>query len=287
MRFRSLSDPDSLREFAKNLREGIYISTRDGRLLDCNAAFLRVAGVTAISDLGEFGAANLFVDINQRVEWMRLLDRDGSIHEFEMVLRRAGGETRTVLDTSYLIRDPDTGDELIHGILIDITARKALEASLYDASRRDALTGALNRRHLSVVEEAFERDASLKYGAIFVDVDNFKCYNDQWGHHEGDEVLRRMAFFLARYSRDESVIRLGGDEFAILLAAADEDQTRHIAERLRVEALDRAPVPFSLGYASRHHGESVQRLLDRADQALMAVRVVRRRTDPRQRVVIA
>jgi diguanylate cyclase (GGDEF)-like protein/PAS domain S-box-containing protein len=288
MRFRSLSDPDSLREFAKNLREGIYISTRDGRLLDCNAAFLRVAGVSCIGELGEFGAANLFVDINQRVEWMRLLDRDGSVHEFEMVLRRADGEARHVLDTSYLIRDPDTGDELVHGILFDITARKALEASLYEASRRDALTGALNRRHLSVVEEAFDRDPSLKYGAIFVDVDNFKCYNDQWGHHEGDEVLRRMAFFLTRSMRvEEFVIRLGGDEFAVLLPGADEDHTRHIAERLRVDALDRAPVPFSLGHASRHHGESVQRLLDRADQALMAVRVVRRRTDPRQRAIIA
>ena len=242
----------------------------------------------AIGDLGEFGAANLFVDINQRVEWMRLLDRDGSVHEFEMVLRRAGGETRTVLDTSYLIRDPDTGDELVHGILIDITARKALEASLYEASRRDALTGALNRRYLTVVEDAFDRDPSLKYGAIFVDVDNFKCYNDQWGHHEGDEMLRRMAFFLARDARaDESVVRLGGDEFAVLLGGADEEHTRQVAERLRVEALDRAPVPFSLGYATRHHGESVQRLLDRADQALMAVRVVRRRTDPRQRIVIA
>lgn len=288
MRFRSLSDPESLREFAKNLREGIYISTRDGRLLDCNAAFLRVAGVSSIAELGEFGAANLFVDISQRVEWMRLLDRDGSVHEFEMALRRANGETRTVLDTSYLIRDPDTNDEFVHGILIDITARKALEASLYDASRRDALTGALNRRHLDVVEEAFDRDPALHYGCIFVDVDNFKSYNDQWGHHEGDEVLRRMAFFLARYVRaEESVVRLGGDEFVVLLSGADEEHTRQVAERLRVEALDRAPVPFSLGYASRLPGETIQRMLDRADQALMAVRVVRRRTDPRAQRVIS
>ena len=146
----------------------------------------------------------------------------------------------------------------------------------------------MNRRHLSVVEDAFDRDPALRYGAIFVDVDNFKCYNDQWGHHEGDEVLRRMAFFLcAIHARRSRSFDSGGDEFAILLSGADEEHTRHVAERLRVEALDRAPVPFSLGYAARHHGESVQRLLDRADQALMAVRVVRRRTDPRQHIVIA
>src|SRR5438874_2601258 len=64
-RFRSLSDPESLREFAKNLREGIYITTRDGRLLDCNAAFLEMIGVRTAEELGEYGASSLFVDIQQ------------------------------------------------------------------------------------------------------------------------------------------------------------------------------------------------------------------------------
>jgi diguanylate cyclase (GGDEF)-like protein/PAS domain S-box-containing protein len=283
MRFRSLSDPESLREFAKNLREGIYISTREGRLLDCNAAFLSVVGIDSLADLGEFGAAELFVDLSQRAEFFRVLDRDGSVHEFEFTLRCANGELRTVLDTAYLIHDPDTNEDFVHGILIDITARKALETSLIDASRRDALTGALNRRHLTDLELQFDRDPLLACGCIFVDIDNFKVYNDEWGHHEGDEVLRRMARFLMRSVRaEEAVLRVGGDEFVILMAGADEDQTRQVAERLRTEALDRAPVPFSLGWAARRQGESVQRMLDRADQALMAVRVVRRRTDPRQ-----
>lgn len=287
MRFRSLSDPDSLREFAKNLREGIYISTRDGRLLDCNAAFLSVAGIDSPADLGEFGAAELFVDLTQRTEFLRLLDRDGSVHEFEFTLRRPDGEVRTVLDTAYLIHDPDTKEDFVHGILIDITARKALETSLMDASRRDALTGALNRRYLTDLELAFDRDPSVACGCIFVDIDNFKSYNDEWGHHEGDEVLRRMARFLMRSVRaEEAVLRVGGDEFVILMEGADEDQTRQVAERLRAEALDRAPVPFSLGWAARRQGETVQRMLDRADQALMAVRVVRRRTDPRQHRVV-
>jgi PAS domain-containing protein len=51
-RFRSLSDPESLREFAKNLREGIYITSRDGRLLDANQAFLDLFGVSCIAELG-------------------------------------------------------------------------------------------------------------------------------------------------------------------------------------------------------------------------------------------
>lgn len=283
MRFRSLSDPDSLREFARNLREGIYIATRDGRLLDCNAAFLDVCGVGSLTELGEYGAANLFVDIQQRIDEMALLDRDGSVREYEISLRRRDGALRTVLDTCYVIRDPDSGDEFIHGIIIDITGRKQLEASLLEASRHDALTGALNRRHLVTVQEDFTKDPDLAYGCIFVDIDNFKIYNDRYGHLEGDEVLKRMVRFLMRYVRaEEAVLRVGGDEFVILLIGADEDQTRRVADRLRNEALERAPVPFSLGFAAREPGETIQRLLDRADQGLIAVRVVKRRTDPRQ-----
>src|ERR1041384_5561038 len=90
-RFRSLSDPESLREFAKNLREGIYITTRDGRLLDCNDAFLEMIGVNSPKVLGEYAAANLFVDIQQRIEEMKVLDRDGSVREYEISLRRPDG----------------------------------------------------------------------------------------------------------------------------------------------------------------------------------------------------
>ena len=91
---------------------------------------------------------------------------------------------------------------------------------------------------------------TAKCGCVFVDVDHFKQYNDQWGHQEGDEVLRRMARFLMRYVRaEEAVVRIGGDEFVILLHGRDADSTKLVADRLRIEALERAPVPFSLGWA--------------------------------------
>src|SRR5262249_14494151 len=115
------------------------------------------------------------------------------------------------------------------------------------------------------------------YGCIFVDIDNFKQYNDTHGHAEGDDVLKRMSRFLMRYTRaDEAVMRVGGDEFVVLLADADAEQTKCAADRLRIEALEHAPVPFSLGFAAREQGETLQRVIDRADKGLMAVRVVRR-----------
>jgi diguanylate cyclase (GGDEF)-like protein/PAS domain S-box-containing protein len=284
-RFRTLTDPESLREFAKNLREGIYISSRDGHLLDANRAFLEIFGVESVAELGEFAAVSSFVDPEQRTAEMLLLERDGSVREFEIELKRPDGATRTVLDTCYLIHDPDTGEGFIHGVLIDITARKQLEAALLEMSTHDALTGALNRRHLMDIEARLAHDPDRRCGCLFVDIDHFKIYNDRWGHLEGDNVLKRMARFLMRSVRvEESVIRIGGDEFVVILEDVDEDEMETVVDRLRTEALDRAPVPFSLGWATREPGEPLQKVLDRADKGMMQVRVVKRHTNPRQRV---
>lgn len=285
-RFRSLSDPESLKEFARNLREGIYITTRAGRILDANRAFLEMFGVSSIEELSGYNAKDLLADPSRRDEQLALVDRDGSVREFELTIRRPDGAKRTVLDTCYLISDPESGESFLHGILIDITARKALEARLLEMSTHDELTGALNRRYLLEIEERFTKEPQSAWGCIFVDIDHFKLYNDRYGHQAGDEVLVRMARFLMRHVRyDETVLRVGGDEFVVLLNGADAAQTELVAERLRREALDTAPVPFSLGWASREAGESLPRLLDRADRGLMAVRVLQRR-DSRGRLPV-
>ena len=281
-RFRSLSDPDSLREFANRLREGIYIIAREGRILDANPAFLNIFGAKSLADFEGLNAPDLWVDQGRRAAQMSLLDRLGSVREFEVDLKRLDGGICTALDTCHLIRDPETGEEFVHGILVDITARKQLEAQLLEMSTHDALTGALNRRFLVELEERFTRDPELRCGCIFVDIDHFKVYNDAHGHQQGDEVLKRMTRFLMRFTRaEEAVLRIGGDEFVVILQGADSIDTKHVADRLKTEAAERAPVPFSLGWAARESGESVQRLLDRADRGLMAVRVVKRQTDPR------
>src|SRR5262249_51811243 len=174
-------------------REGIYITTRDGEVLDANRAFLEIAGVESLAQLGQAGAIGMYADPARRNEQVQMLENTGSVREFEIAIRRPDGQTRTVLDSCNLVRDPDTGEAFIHGILIDITARKALEASLLEMSTHDALTGALNRRCLAHLDAELARDPSAKCGSVFVDIDHFKQYNDQWGHQEGDEVLRRMA----------------------------------------------------------------------------------------------
>jgi diguanylate cyclase (GGDEF)-like protein/PAS domain S-box-containing protein len=281
-RLRSLDDHDALRELVRNLREGIYITTSDGEILDANPAFLDMFGVASLEELRAMNAVNLVVDPAQRAEELELLARDGAIREFELQIRRVDGEIRTVLDTTYAIHDPDTGEVLFHGILIDITARKQLEEQLREQSLRDPLTGSWNRRYLDELGAGFESFGIGRWGCIFIDVDHFKQYNDRFGHEAGDVVLVKMSRFLSSQVRaTESVVRVGGDEFVVVLPDADEDATLHVAERLSAAALHGAPVPFSLGWAARHDGESLQRTLGRADEKLLAVRVIERMPERR------
>jgi diguanylate cyclase (GGDEF)-like protein/PAS domain S-box-containing protein len=283
-RYRSLADAESLREFAKNLGEGIYITTPDGRILDANPAFLETFGLASMDDLRSMSAYDLFVDPKQREMELRLLERDGRVKEFEFQIRRPDGEVRWVLDTSYVVTDPETGERFFHGVLVDITGRKQLEGELIEMSTHDALTGSLNRRFLDQLDMAFKADPEQRWGCIFVDIDFFKRYNDEHGHQAGDRVLVRMARFLMRHVRaEEAVVRVGGDEFVIILTGADVARTKRVVERLKNSALKSAPVPFSLGWAAREAGEPLVKLLDRADRGLLNVRVEQRVDEQRSR----
>ncbi len=282
MGHRSLSDPEVLRQFVRKLDEGLYITSVDGRILDANPAFLAMLGVETLAELEPFRAGDLLVDPSQRDLQRALLDRDGMVRNFELELRRPDGQARTVLDTSYLVRDPESGDSYYHGVLVDITPRKQLEAELLELSTHDALTGALNRRYLDRLDEEFRQDPAGKWACLFIDIDHFKQYNDEFGHQAGDRILVRMARFLMRHVRaEEAVVRIGGDEFVVILIGAGEADAAGIAERLRASGEHSAPVPFSLGWAARRSNEPLMRMLDRADHGLLAVRVIRRQQDPR------
>ena len=274
-RFRSLSDPETLAKFAHNLAEGIYITTEDGHILDANPAFLTIFGVATLDELKSYLVSD-FVDADIRREEVRLVERAGSIRDRELRITRPDGGVRTVLDTWYSNTDPDTGESIFHGILVDITGRKNLETQLIEQSIRDPLTGCYNRRHLATMYSA-KREETAEWGCIYVDIDHFKQYNDTHGHAAGDSVLIKMSRFLMRHVRaEEPVVRMGGDEFLITLFDTDAAATERIAHRLERAGREHGPASFSLGWAPRERGEKLEETVNRADRELIEVRVERR-----------
>src|SRR5256885_3179909 len=282
-RFRNLSDPRTLSELALRLKEGIYITTLDGEIIDANPAFLEMFGVESLEELKGYRTSD-FVRPEVRAREMAQLERDGVVRDVEFQLTRRDGLTRTVVDSAFLSVDPKTGGKYCHGILVDITHRKELQTQLLELSIRDPLTGCYNRRYLNTVTRQCEAQPKGEWGCIYLDIDHFKQYNDTNGHAEGDAVLVKMARFLMRHVRaEEAVVRVGGDEFLVVLCDSDEGQTEHVGTRLRAAAPMSAPVPFSMGWAARRSSENFESTVIRADHQLLAVRVDERRGLPKKR----
>jgi diguanylate cyclase (GGDEF)-like protein/PAS domain S-box-containing protein len=272
---RSLSDPETLANFTQNLQEGIYITTETGEILDANPAFLEIFGMSSMEEMKKH-SVNDFVDQAIRKREMALIESQGSLRSRELEIRRLDGQIRIVLDSWYGVKDPETGQPLFHGILVDITGRKGLETQLREQSVRDPLTGCYNRRQLDDLCDR-KRSADEVWGCIYVDIDHFKQYNDSYGHAAGDAVLLKMSRFLMRYVRaEEPVIRMGGDEFLVVLSDATPESTERVARRLEIQGHDAAPASFSLGWAVRGEGELFEDTVNRADQSLIEVRVEKR-----------
>jgi diguanylate cyclase (GGDEF)-like protein/PAS domain S-box-containing protein len=278
----TLGSQSTLRELVERLREGIYVTNRAGDILDANPAFLEMFGVETLEELAGYSAEVLVVDPEARRRERQILEREGSVRDYELVIRRPDSQIRTVLDTAFAVDDGE-GDVVYVGILIDITRRKELEAELRDQAIRDPLTGCFNRRYLAQI--ATEVDATDNgWGTVVIDIDQFKRYNDEHGHQAGDRILVKTSRFLMREIRaEDAVIRYGGDEFMLFLRDADPQTTESIAERLRSEAPRSAPVPFSLGWAVREYSEPLEKTIGRADENLIAVRFEARRRRPTRR----
>lgn len=280
----SLRNSSTLKELVNRLREGIYVTNRAGDILDANPAFLEMLGVASVERLAELSAEVLVVDPEVRRREREILERDGVVRDYELTIRRPDGEIRTMLDTAYTLESSDD-DAVYVGMLIDITRLKDLERELREQAIRDALTGCFNRRYLRALADEVEPSAA-GWGAVVLDIDHFKRYNDEHGHQAGDEILIKMSRFLMCEVRvEDAVVRYGGDEFLLFLRGADDEATGYVGTRLRAEAPCRAPVPFSLGWATRREHEPLERTVGRADRNLIQVRFETRGypTDRRER----
>jgi diguanylate cyclase (GGDEF)-like protein len=104
-------------------------------------------------------------------------------------------------------------------------------------STRDPLTGLFNRGYFDgFLASEFERAKRYEFplSLLMVDADHFKRINDQYGHQEGDRVLKFLARTCSEGFRAADVVcRYGGEEFAVVLPRADLTQSRDLADRLR------------------------------------------------------
>ncbi len=158
---------------------------------------------------------------------------------------------------------------------------------------RDPLTGLKNRRsfdeHLQRIWLQAQRDERT-IAVLMIDVDDFKPYNDTYGHQAGDEALRRIANVLRGFGRRplDLVARYGGEEFALIMNDVTVEHASKVAEQLRAAVAElgiahsaaraTSTVTLSIGVAVVEPilGRTVGSLVQLADEALYAAKAAGR-----------
>lgn len=251
-----------------------------------HASVTAADGVDALEKMEEKHFDIVITDINMpRLNGVGLIKRIASDFSDTDVIAITGFQTEynytdiIALGASDFICKPINIDEF-EAKIKRVVRERNMRFELRRLSTCDALTGLYNRRYLdeNLQNEAIR--ASRQHYDLYlllIDIDNFKIYNDKYGHQQGDRLLKELAQIISRSIRDnvDSGYRYGGDEFAATVLHANPQQALMVAERLRAEYNERNLVPTSLsiGIAKLKHShrtleEDLNDLIREADQAL-------------------
>jgi diguanylate cyclase (GGDEF)-like protein len=161
----------------------------------------------------------------------------------------------------------------------------AAQEDLRRIADRDPLTALANRRQLPETFREVQPNGAL---LLFFDLDDFKQINDRFGHHVGDECLKRFATALRECFRPgDALVRYAGDEFVVVAAGLDEPSARerveHVRERLRFATGGGPQVLFSVGLAALAPGGQPEDALRAADESMYAAKEASARRNPGRR----
>lgn len=195
-------------------------------------------------------------------------------------IRKNNGDYIWVLLRGFAYKT-HSGQQRISGSQADISERKEHEQNMVYAALHDPLTGLANRRQLDqLLQNSMQRTkqaGSRETAMLFIDLDNFKHVNDNYGHKSGDLLLIEIAKRLKRCLRPgDYIARFGGDEFVVLLDdLARLDDAKYVAQRM-LDSLSAVlyinghalSVSASIGITVLPYDTPADELLQAADLAL-------------------
>jgi len=277
----------TFRLITENTNDLIVITNEDGIIIYASPSYRIFLGYENVDLQGQFYSD--IVDEESKMAWQTFLNNySGQTDtQFELLLKAKDGTPVWTEGNVTVVHDPER--EKVSQIMMvsrEITHRKERENDLLYLAYHDTLTQLPNRRYLlkefpKLLAEA--QDANNCLAMLYIDGDDFKDVNDQYGHDTGDDFIQKFGQVLINSVRSHDlVIRIGGDEFIVILTGLTKDnekrkaQMMHIIQRIRnelkkgwvIENNYFAPTA-SIGVAYYpDHGKNLDELLDLADQAL-------------------
>ncbi|GGG22079.1 diguanylate cyclase [Rhizobium wenxiniae] len=238
-------------------------------------------GRNMLEGLEEESASNVRLALQQM--------RNGKPSEKVTASRKLQNGRVIWVETTFSRCEPHPGSPAsIVAVTRDITRQKEERDNLDALAKTDGLTGIANRRVLDERLSEYSAMAALPHPVSFllIDADNFKSYNDQYGHDAGDTCLKAIAQALqtAVANQGDLAARYGGEEFALLLPGTDAPQAMVVAEGVRgaIEELciehagnppyNKATVSIGIATLSAGSRSDASSLVHTADQALYAAK---------------
>lgn len=205
--------------------------------------------------------------------------------EVEYRIRKKNGDYIWYYDRGKVTKRNKKGEAIVvSGIVFDISKNKNIKKELEETNKMlqklvitDELTSAFNRRYMYEMLESEIQRAKLTnstFSIIMLDIDNFKFFNDNYGHDVGDDVLKKIAkVIMKKIKKTDILSRLGGDEFMILLPDIKISDAVILAEDI-LDQLNHSTVgeintiEASIGVSEYYDLNCVDKTIKKADDLL-------------------
>lgn len=155
---------------------------------------------------------------------MHYIAADGSVSHYKMVVVMLPSVSSSKSNSTQIV-----------GRIINVEKDIVEKQTLIDLASKDALTGIYNNKTFhEIVNNVLTHQPELKHAMMIIDVDDFKQINDEYGHMQGDKILKWIASAISGSLRNDDVAaRVGGDEFAVFMRNyKDRDNIEQLAERI-------------------------------------------------------
>ncbi len=235
------------RTLVENASDIVFRTDNNGHFTFVNPAALRITGYEEEEIIGKHYPTLIRPDMrDEAIKFFgrQFVKRIQNTYSEYPILTKEGHEVWLGQNTQLIVEDGHVIG--FQAVARDITDRKRMEKELRDSEERyrelsiiDDLTQLYNSRHF-YHQLKMEIDRVDRYEQpltlLLLDLDDFKAFNDAYGHIEGDQVLSRLGQVVKRCLRQtDSAYRYGGEEFTILLPMTTSEDGAVTAERIRTE----------------------------------------------------
>jgi diguanylate cyclase (GGDEF)-like protein/PAS domain S-box-containing protein len=273
-----------------NMFDGLYFVDRQRVITYWNKAAEKITGYLASEVIGRSCKDGILMHIDDKgrslCKGMRPLAwtiGDGKPREAEIFLHHKEGHRVPVWVRVMPLKDENGA--IIGGVELfsDLSNESIISERIRELERRamlDRLTGLPNRNHLEPEIDGLLHEVkryNAQFGVLFCDIDNFKSFNDTYGHDLGDTVLKTVARTLKFNTRPFDLFgRWGGEEFVGIIRNVNRDTLYLVGERCRV-VVEKTLIPYnntalnvtvSIGATTGRTVDTVDSVLKRADTLL-------------------